>query len=238
LRADRPPMTRSDRVAFFRRHAAGLSILFAVYVLITVIRSIRDDFAVEIWAGMGASGKPFIFAQTELIVMFGVVLATGSAIMIRDNRLAFLTAIGATLTGLALVAFSTFAFQNGSLRPLPFMVLTGLGLYIPYVAFHTTLFERLIAVFREKSNIGFLMYLADATGYLGYIGVMLYRRFGDKTPDHLNLFVGTAFTLSLAAFTLMLVAFFYFRRQMADAPAAPRRAAAAPGFNPPTRSGT
>ena len=53
------------------------------------------------------------------------------------------------------------------------MVLMGLGLYLPYVAIHTTVFERLIAMTRERGNLGFLMYLADAVGYLGYAVVMV-----------------------------------------------------------------
>ena len=38
---------------------------------------------------------------------------------------------------------------------------------------HTTIFERLIAMTRDRGNLGYLMYLADAFGYLGYVAVML-----------------------------------------------------------------
>ena len=55
------------------------------------------------------------------------------------------------------------------LRSIPFLLLlVGLGLYLPYVAFHTTIFERLIALTRERANVGFLMYLADSLGYFAY----------------------------------------------------------------------
>jgi hypothetical protein len=40
---------------------------------------------------------------------------------------------------------------------------------------HTTVFERLLAMTRDRGNIGFLMYVADAIGYLGYVAVMLGR---------------------------------------------------------------
>ncbi len=53
------------------------------------------------------------------------------------------------------------------------MVLFGLGLYLPYVTVHTTVFERLLAMTREKGTIAFLLTLADSAGYLGYIGVMI-----------------------------------------------------------------
>ncbi len=35
-----------------------------------------------------------------------------------------------------------------------------LGLYFPYVAIHATVFERLMAMNRDRGNIAYLMYLA------------------------------------------------------------------------------
>jgi hypothetical protein len=55
------------------------------------------------------------------------------------------------------------------------MVLNGIGLYLAYVPFSTTLFERLIATFNRPANVGFLTYLADSFGYLGTVGVMVYQ---------------------------------------------------------------
>jgi hypothetical protein len=70
---------------------------------------------------------------------------------------------------------------------MAFMVMLGFGMYIPYVAFHTTVFERMIAALRESGNIGYLMYLADALGYLGYVGVMLYRNSATSDQNFLSL---------------------------------------------------
>ena len=55
------------------------------------------------------------------------------------------------------------------------MVLVGLGLYLPYVAMHTTVFERLLSMTHQRGNLGFLMYVADAFGYLGYVAVMIAK---------------------------------------------------------------
>ena len=61
------------------------------------------------------------------------------------------------------------------LSPIYWMVLNGIGLYLAYVPFSTTLFERLIATFNRPANVGFLTYLADSFGYLGTVGVMVYQ---------------------------------------------------------------
>ena len=55
-RSERTPMNGAERRAFFCRYALGLTLLVLVYLLITVMRSIRADFAPEIWAGLGATG--------------------------------------------------------------------------------------------------------------------------------------------------------------------------------------
>ncbi len=63
----------------------------------------------------------------------------------------------------------------GVLSPFVFMALHCLGLYLPYIAVHTTLFERLIAMTHDRGNIAYLMTLADAVGYLGLVVVLLAR---------------------------------------------------------------
>ena len=69
------------------------------------------------------------------------------------------------------------------------MVACGVGLYIPYVAFHTAVFERLIATARMPANLGFVMYLADSIGYLGYAGVMVVRTQGTQSEKILPFFL-------------------------------------------------
>lgn len=207
-RTERTTMNRRDRWSFFKRHWLGLCGLLLIYMLLTVMRSIRDDFAVEIWRDLGHDDKPEIFGQSEMLVMFGVVVINGAAIWIGDNRKAFLNSLALITGGFVLVLMSLVGHSQGILSPFLFMVLAGLGMYIPYVAFHTTVFERLIAAFRESGNIGYLMYLADATGYLGYVGVMLLRNFGWIEGDFLSLFVLASLLIALLAIcvTLFLIA--------------------------------
>ena len=87
----------------------------------------------------------------------------------------------AALVGLRFFRLDGFAF----------MVLLGLGLYLPYVAVHTTIFERLIAMTRDRGNLGFLMYVADAAGYLGYVGLMIGKGFIPAENSFLQFFLLT-----------------------------------------------
>jgi hypothetical protein len=174
-RSRRAPMNGTERVAMRRSLGAGLVAILLAYLLITVLRNLRADFAPEIWAGLGVGSQPATFTTSELWVALAVVGANGALVLVRDNRRAFLAGLGLSITGLCLALGSLVGHHLGVLPPFAFMVLLGVGMYVPYVAVHTTLFERLIALTRGRGNMGYLMYLADALGYLGYAGTMAAR---------------------------------------------------------------
>jgi hypothetical protein len=211
-RSQREPMLHSARSAFLRHHGVGLALIILLYLFVTILRSLRSDFAPEIWRALGVKIDPAVFTRSEIWVALGVVGINCLAVLIRDNRRAFFTALVTSVAGLALAGGSVLAFQAGLAGGLPFMVLLGLGIYIPYVAVHTTVFERLIALTRERANIGYLMYLADALGYLGYVAVMFGKRYWPVPEGFLSFF--TTLTLILAFFgTIAIVgAGLYFRR--------------------------
>lgn len=213
LRSARTPMTYEERRALFGRYATGLSLLIGVYLALTILRSVRADFAPEIWRGLGFAGQPSVFTRSELLVMFGVVAANGCAVLLRNNRRAFFAAMGTSLLGFALAGIALFGLRGGWLDGFAFMVLIGLGLYLPYVAVHTTIFERLLAVTGDKGNIGFLLYLADSFGYLGYVAVMLGRNLVQTDHSFLPFFVALAGTVTAIAVVLLAGSWFYFARR-------------------------
>ena len=197
-RSARDPMNKAERSNFFRGNAVGLSSLILIYMLITVVRSLRDDFAVEIWYDLGVQDKPTLFATSEFWVMLGVIIVNGCFSLIRSNEAAFLGSISTILIGGLIVLTAIFGHYAELFAPMTFIVLLGVGMYLPYVAFHTTMFERMIAVCKESGNVGYLMYLADAVGYLGYVAVLIFR----------NLDTGQAGYLSLLLTSSTLVAIF------------------------------
>lgn len=212
LRSRRATMNREQRRRFFRRHQAGLVGLLTIYLLLTLVRSIRDDFAVEIWQELGVSDEPSVFARSEFWVMIGVIMINGTAFLIQDNRFAFMATIGLLCVGFLTVLTTVFLQQSGSLSPMSFMVLLGLGLYIPYVAFHTTVFERMLAAFRETGTIGYMMYLADAIGYFAYVGVMVFRNTTSETENFLSLMIWVAVAISVISTLIAGGLLIHYRR--------------------------
>lgn len=209
-RSERTPMPRTERLAFLKRHGLGLGLVILGYLLVTVVRSLRADFAPELWAALGTKDQPAVFTRSEFWVTLGVIAVNGMAVLIGDNRRALLSSFAVSIGGLALVLLAIAGLRGGLLSGFPFMVLLGLGMYIPYVAVHTTVFERLIALTRDRGNIGYLMYLADAVGYLGYVGVMLVRRLGKADTSFLPYFItvtGASTFIGIAALAGALLCF-------------------------------
>lgn len=211
-RAHRATMDRATRWSFARRHLAGLVPLALMYLLVTVLRSIRADYAPEIWRGLGSPAAPSTFASSELWVLLGVLLVNGGAVWITDNRRAFFASLGACGLGFVLLAGALVFHSRQALGDFGFMVLLGLGLYLPYVAMHTTIFERMLAMTRERANVGFLMYLVDSFGYLGYVAVMIVHSFGPRPQAVLELLT-TACWIAIGVSTVCLaVGGLYFQR--------------------------
>ncbi len=213
-RTKRTNMNRVQRWDYFRRHAMGLIGLIAIYILLTVVRSIRDDFAVEIWGDLGVD-EPSVYAWSEFWVTIGVVIVSGMTMLVRNNRVAFLSSIGLLCAGFVIVLATLLAREQSNLSPMAFMVLLGLGMYIPYVTFHTTVFERMIAAFRETGTLGYLMYLADALGYLGYVAVLVSRNLIESRQSdvhYLGLLVGTSSIAAVASAVIAILLLVHFNR--------------------------
>ncbi len=102
-RSVRAPMSRAERWRFFRRYSLGLALLIVVFVLITILRSVRDDFAPEIWAGLQTTVPASVYTWSEIAVGAGVLLLNGSVVLIHDNRRAFFTAVFLGMGGVILV---------------------------------------------------------------------------------------------------------------------------------------
>jgi hypothetical protein len=209
-RSVRTPMDGAERRAFYGRYAFGLSLLMLVFLLTTVLRSVRDDFALEIWNGLGVAGEPSVFAQSEIVVGVAIMLLSGLMVCVRDNRVAFFAALAMSIVGFALIGVALLGLNVGETSPLGFMVLHGLGVYLPYVVFHTTVFERLIALTRDRGTIVFLMGLADAIGYLGYAAVMIVKNCVGTLDHFLDFFVPLSWIVAGAGILLLLPCWRYF----------------------------
>ncbi|NDC42498.1 MAG: hypothetical protein EBZ77_13285 [Chitinophagia bacterium] len=211
LRHERTPMSSSDRKQFFRQFAPGILLTVLLYTALTIFRDFRDNFMVELVKGLGYASTPQLLMAAELPVALLVLAITSAMVFIRNNRISFyLALVFCLLSGVALLSLSGGPGMRGT-DPVSWLIAIGFAVYLPYIAFHTMLFERWMAHFKVTGNLGFLMYVADSAGYLGSVLVLLYRNFGSGCTQWLPFFTGltgiTGATLLLSGMGALV----YFR---------------------------
>eukprot|EP00913_Durusdinium_trenchii_P013426 g12607.t1 len=217
-RTERIPMTRADRRGMFQTFAGGLVLFIIVHMALTAYRDFRDNFAKEIFTELQLTEVVSKLSTSELLPAVCVVIALGSIMAIRNNRLAFGVIHGVQFAGLLLTGLCTLAFRAGMLDPFPWFILIGIGMYLAYVPFHTLLFERLIATFRYRANAGYLIYIVDATGYLASVGILLYKNFFAAELSWLEFFVTSTYIVSVLGSIAFGFSFLYFARKLQTLP--------------------
>lgn len=212
-RSHRSSMTGGERVAAFLRFAPGLIVLILLYALLTAYRDFRDNFSAEIWQSLGYGGQAAIFTTTELPIALCILVMMSSLVLIRNSHRALSAIHLLILAGVLLCGVSNWMFEQGMLQAPLWMTLVGLGLYLAYVPFNSVLFDRLMAAFRQPGTAGFMIYLADSFGYLGSVGVVFYKNFGQGDLSWLQFFLRSGYVLSAGGVLLVLFSMVYFARK-------------------------
>lgn len=212
-RSERRPMSKPERQAFLQKFLPGIAALVAAYLLLTVVRDLRDNFAAEMWIELGYGGQSDIFTRTELPATLVVLGGLSLLVFVRNNHKALLFNHFTILFGLVLVFVSTLLFSQKLLAAPLWAMLNGVGLYLAYVPFNCLIFERLIAAYRQPGNIGFVMYVADAIGYLGSVAVLLMKEFLDFPIVWSQFMVGANLWASVLGVVLALFSVLYFQKK-------------------------
>jgi hypothetical protein len=216
MRTKRVPMDKTQRKKIFRQFAPGLILLTIAYMLLTIFRDLRDNFAADIWKAIGVGGNSMIFTWSELPIAFTVFIVMGSLMLIKDNRKALQMNNYIVLSGFILIGLSTLALKTGLINPVLWMIVLGLGTYLGYLPFNCFMFDRLIAAFGSAANAGFFIYIADSFGYLGSVGALLFKNFNDKEVSWYNFLMTTSYGLAIVGSLLSILALWYFRIKFQD----------------------
>lgn len=215
-RTRRVPMKKAERRAFILSFAAGISVLTVVYMALTAYRDMRDNFSAEIWTELGFGNQPMIFTSTEIPVAFVVLVLIGSLMAIRDNRKALMANHWVIAAGFVLLGGSTLAFDWGLIGPVAWMIAAGIGLYMGYVPFNCILFDRLIATYKHEANAGFLIYVADAFGYLASVGILLFKNLFEVHASWASFFIHSGYVLAAGGLMLTAISAIYFGHRLGE----------------------
>lgn len=210
-RTKRIPMDKEHRRRISREFAMGLVMLTLAYMLLTIYRDLRDNFAVDIWKSAGITSNSMIFTWSELPIALIVFTVMTSLILIKDNRKALLMNNYIILSGFVTIGLSTLALNIGLIKPVAWMILLGLGTYLGYLPYNCLLFDRMIAAFGSAANAGFFIYIADSFGYLGSVGTLIFKNFNNKELSWFNFLSSTSYGLAISGCVLIILSIYYFK---------------------------
>lgn len=204
----RVPMDARQRKAIFFRFAPLLLMLFVANLFITIIRDVKEDFLVNIvdtsqfsaWAISGIDG------MVTLIILALFILVS----MIRDHQLVLYTLLWMVIGGTFLLVGISYYYEQLNLSPLVWMFLQSLGVYIAFLSFQTLFFERFVACFNIKGNVGFFIVSIDFIGYLGTVGVLIFKEVFVAHLNWIEFYNTMVLTLGTACCFLFMGCILYF----------------------------
>ncbi|MBP6448298.1 MAG: hypothetical protein KA341_15965 [Saprospiraceae bacterium] len=204
-RTERLPMTQVERNAIIKDFGGVLILFILGYIILTMIRDVRDNFGVEIWKGLGYGNDASVYTTSEIPATILILLLLGALYKIKDNKRALLLNLWLTIAGLVLLVLATLAYYSGNLSGMLWMMITGVGLFVPYILYNGILFDRLIGAFKITANVGFFMYIVDAFGYLSSVGILLYKNFGNQSISWLQFYTVLCVIAGIVGVLIMIL---------------------------------
>lgn len=118
---------------------------------------------------------------------------------------------GLQVCGMGTLAFLGANFGQTIMPTTTWLFLQSLCLDMAYLSFQTIFFERFIACFKIKGNVGFFIITIDFVGYLGTLGLLLFKEFYATHIDwasfynYMSLYIGIACCLAFIGSLIYMV---------------------------------
>lgn len=181
LRTERVTMDGEARRRVFRSFMPVLVLLFAATLFITVLQDVKEDFLVKIIDVEAAGLSSWAFAKIDATVTLIILGFFALLSMVRSHVRALLLLLALVTAGTLTLSFIAFHYDTLQLPPMLWLFLQSLSLYTVYLSFQTLFFERFIACFRIRGNVGFFIITLDFIGYAGTVLVLVVKEW--ISPD-------------------------------------------------------
>ena len=211
LRNERVVLDGKGRKALFRQYAPILTLLFIGNFMLLMLRDIKEDFLVNILDMSNQSS--WMFARVDTIVTLVILAIFSLFIFCRSNIRALMSLMVLVVAGCMSMTYIAYHYETLHLSPVVWLFLISLSLYVAYLTFQTIFFDRFIACFRIKGNVGFFIAMIDFIGYLGTVSLLATKEFLNIDMNwfalfnHLACFVGAVCTI-----LFVIAGFLIFKR--------------------------
>ena len=213
LKAERMTLDGRQRWALFKNYMPFLSIILVANFLLVALRDIKEDFLVKIFDVAGSGYSSWIFAQLDSIVTLIILIIFGLMVFVRNNMRVLLILLSLVILGMLTMSFISLRYEALQLSPVVWLFIQSLCLYLAYLCFQTIFFDRFIACFRIRGNVGFFIVLIDFIGYLGTVIVLAVKEFLNPDINWLSFYNQLAGYVGLGCSVLFVGAWVYLYRQ-------------------------
>ena len=213
LRVERVTLDKQQRWNLFRSFAPVLTMLFFANLFLTVLQDVKEDFLVKIFDVAGSGYSSWIFAQLDSIVTLIILIIFGLMVFVRNNMRVLLILLSLVILGMLTMSFISLRYEALQLSPVVWLFIQSLCLYLAYLCFQTIFFDRFIACFRIRGNVGVFIVLIDFIGYLGTVIVLAVKEFLNPDINWLSFYNQLAGYVGLGCSVLFVGAWVYLYRQ-------------------------
>ena len=186
LRSERVALNGEQRRQLFKSYMPLLIMLFFANLFITILRDIKEDFLVNIIDVSTISS--WLFAQVDGMVTLIILGIFAMMSLINSNYRVLIVLLSMVIGGAVTISYLAFNYDTLQLPTLYWLFIQSLSLYIVYLSFQTLFFERFIACFKIKGNVGFFIASIDFIGYTGTVCVLLFKEYCSPNIDWMQFY--------------------------------------------------
>ena len=163
-----------------------LILLFVANLLLVILRDIKEDFLVKIIDMSGHSS--WLFAQIDSVVTLIILALFGMMVFVKSNIKVLVILLSMVVAGTATMSFVSLNYDTLQLSTVTWLFIQSLSLYIAYLCFQSIFFDRFIACFKIKGNVGFFIVTIDFIGYTGTVLVLMFKEFFNTDINWLDFY--------------------------------------------------
>ena len=109
-------------------------------------------------------------------------------VFVKSNIKVLVILLSMVVAGTATMSFVSLNYDTLQLSTVTWLFIQSLSLYIAYLCFQSIFFDRFIACFKIKGNVGFFIVTIDFIGYTGTVLVLMFKEFFNTDINWLDFY--------------------------------------------------
>lgn len=172
-KSKRETLNGAQRWELYRNFMPFLTMIFIANIVLTILRDVKEDFLVNIFDVSNHSS--WVFAQVDGLVTIIILVIFGLMVFVRNNLKALSILFGLIILSMGILSVVSFGYKELNLSPMTWLFVQSLCLYMAFLTFQTIFFDRFIACFKIRGNVGFFIVMNDFLGYVGTVVVLTLK---------------------------------------------------------------